>query len=115
MPQPTPYKTLKDYTLTTPGGCKIVVNGELGIVAGTFTGTVKISGKGCPITGEFEFKSAKVPGKPGDAGLTLSFENADVAKVAKVKWSGNTDIAALLNQESVNAKLSSYIRTIAKK
>ena len=115
MPQVTPFKTLKDYTLTTPGGCKIVVNGELGIVSGTFTGTVAISGKGCPITGTFEFKSAKVPGKPGDSGLTLSFDNADVAKVANVKWSGNTEIAALLNEESVNAKLSGFIRTIAKK
>jgi hypothetical protein len=55
-PEATPYKTLKDYTLTTPGGCKIVINGELSLVNGTFTGTVKVSGNSCPINGEFEFK-----------------------------------------------------------
>jgi hypothetical protein len=115
MPQPTPYKTLKDYTLTTPGGCKIVVNGELGVLAGTFTGTAAISRKGCPITGTFEFKSAKVPGKPGGAGLTVSFDNADLAKVARTTWSGGAEIAALLNEESVNAKLSGFFRAKAKK
>ena len=115
MPQPTPYKVLKDYTLTTPGGCTIVVNGDLGIVAGTFTGTVKITGKSCPITGTFEFKSAKAPGKPGAAGLTISFDQAEIAKVAKATWSGNSEAAALLNEETVNRKLCAFIRASAAK
>ncbi len=111
MPQVTPYKVLKDYTLTTPGGCKIVVNGDLGIVAGTFTGTVTISGKSCPITGTFEFKSATAPSYPIGHDLTMSFDKKDIAEVSKITWSGNSEVAKLLNEETVNRELCGFIRT----
>lgn len=102
---------LKDYTITTPGGCTLVVNGELTLGKNkTFKGTIKLSGS-CPLpNGTYEFKSASRP-PSGTAGgkLTVTLDGTDPASMS-MRWAGEPKLAALLNDEPVRDRLAEAIR-----
>ncbi|MEZ5665887.1 MAG: hypothetical protein R3F55_00295 [Alphaproteobacteria bacterium] len=106
---------LENFTLTTPGGCTIVVNGDLNLRDKTFKGTVKISGSSCPVTGSFEFRSLRRPAEAGDGrSLTLSFDNDDPAHATKIKWSGNAAVARILNDKAVDGDLRAAVLAAVK-